>query len=56
MKTRRAIYNKNVEILLDGPQANKLPERSASSFVAAIFELGLKHSSPKVSSTPTHHY
>lgn len=29
-------------------QAKELPERSNRSFVAAIFELGLKHSSPKV--------
>ena len=29
-------------------QAKELPERSTGALVAAIFELGLKHSSPKV--------
>ncbi|CAN0360178.1 unnamed protein product, partial [Hapterophycus canaliculatus] len=29
-------------------QARELPEKSSGSFAAAIFELGLKHSSPKV--------
>ncbi|CAN0103586.1 unnamed protein product, partial [Laminaria digitata] len=29
-------------------QANDLSDRATGSFAAAIFELGLKHSSPKV--------
>eukprot|EP00752_Nemacystus_decipiens_P018239 g16367.t1 len=32
----------------DELMANELPERANPAFVAAIFELGLKHSSPKV--------
>eukprot|EP00903_Cladosiphon_okamuranus_P015130 g13992.t1 len=45
---RNSFYPASYFEWTDELMANELPERSRSSFVAAVFELGLKHSSPKV--------
>ncbi|CAM9889834.1 unnamed protein product, partial [Ectocarpus fasciculatus] len=45
---RNSFYPASYFEWTDKLMANELPDKASASFAAAIFELGLKHSSPKV--------